>query len=182
MHGLAGTASHVVNKITRNARPASRRGLRYRSGRSGTELALNIIPLVDVTFLLMVFFVIAGSFDMFEGVLRSRLPKVGAATTPLPFSPVGVRIERIPGEAPAIRVEPFGYQAANFAELGTYLTTLREQSGLDVETPVVFFVDDNVPWDDAVNGWNASLRAGFTNLAFTKARGDSLGGPSGAGP
>ena len=106
---------------------------------------------------------------------------MGAATTPLPFSPVGVRIERVPGEPPNIRVEPFGYQAANFAELATYLTTLREQSGLDVETPVVFFVDDQVPWDDAVNGWNASLRAGFTNLAFTKPRGDSLGGTAGAG-
>lgn len=180
MHGLAGTATHVVNKITRNARPAVRRGLRYRAGRSTIELALNIIPLVDVTFLLMIFFVIAGSFDLFEGVLRSRLPKVGAATTPLPFSPIGVRIERIPGEPSAIRVEPFGYQAANFADLATYLTGLREQSGLDAETPVVFFVDDNVPWDDAVNGWNASLRAGFSNLAFTKPRG-SPGGPSGAG-
>jgi hypothetical protein len=32
-----------------------------------------------------------------------------------------------------------------------------------------------VAWDDAVNGWNAGIRAGFANLAFTKPRHAPLG-------
>src|SRR5262245_54970786 len=54
---------------------------------------LNVVPLVDVLFLLMVFFVIGGVFGLSEGILTSTMTLGGqGAGVPLPISPIIVEL------------------------------------------------------------------------------------------
>ena len=150
------------------------RGLRRaaRVSRSGS-LELNIIPLADVTFLLMVFFVIAGTFRFGEGILNSRLPSIGSAraggiSVPLPLTPITVRVQQT-GPEPAdfaMSVEGVAQRPASFSELAAILRDLQQQAGFDAESLVVIRSDADVQWDHVVNCLNAAKRAGYANVAF----------------
>jgi biopolymer transport protein ExbD len=130
---------------------------------------LNIIPLVDVTFLLMIFFVIAGTFERWEGVLSSRmLPSGPAAGIPLPFTPVTLRL-RATGAAPAdfaVAIEGTARETKVFGELTNMLRDLQRGPGFSADTPVVIVSDAAVRWDHVVNAWNSAVRAGYRNVAF----------------
>ncbi|NOS99599.1 MAG: biopolymer transporter ExbD [Phycisphaerales bacterium] len=131
---------------------------------------LNVIPLVDITFLLMIFFVIAGTFNSLEGLLGAGLTPVraGAGGPPVPFMPIVIRILSTGAGTGAVslEVEPSGATPATFAELSEALLGISRQPGFDAQTPVIVQADDGVLWDQAVEGWNAALRAGFVNLAY----------------
>ncbi len=140
-----------------------------RSSHDG-EVALNVVPLVDVTFLLMIFFVIAGSFDFSEGALRSQMRPIqgGGGTVALPLTPIVVRLaSRASGDKTLdLRLDPLGTTVNSFSELVESLVQIRGQPGFDSQTPVVIQADDDVAWDHVVNGWNAALRAGYSDLAY----------------
>jgi len=172
MHGL--TTHTPARRIDRHARigeVAHRRSrLRLRGAREGGAVSLNVVPLVDVTFLLMIFFVISGSFDVSEGVLRSGIvPAAGrSGTTALPLTPIVIKITssvEVPG-ACSLELAPFGHRPSSFNELRRILSGIRRQPGFDEQAPVAIRADDGVLWEHVVNGWNAALGAGFSNLAY----------------
>jgi biopolymer transport protein ExbD len=51
--------------------------LPVRSTDSGSEFSVQMTPLIDVIFLLMIFFVMTMKFQELEGVIKSRLPEKG---------------------------------------------------------------------------------------------------------
>lgn len=172
MHGLSErtTVSRRHFGAAVPTKAGARRGLRVRARRSDSSIVLNVIPLVDITFLLMIFFVIAGTFNSLEGLLGAGLTPVraGAGGPPVPFMPIVVRILST-GTASgtvSLEVEPSSARPATFAELTDVLHGIRQQPGFDNQTPVIVQADDGVLWDQAVEGWNAALRAGFFNLAY----------------
>ncbi len=180
MHGLTSTERGGRLRISLGSARAAdgpAEGIRCRRPRDVRGIGLNIVPLVDVTFLLMIFFVIAGSLQTWEGVLGSRmLPAVGGAggakVAPLPLSPIVVRLTRegASNAEYAIRLDVPSGLLHSFNELAERLADLRQCPGFDAETPIVFVVDDDLDWDHAVNGWNAAVRAGYKKLGFAKRR------------
>lgn len=82
------------------------------------EELLDMTPMIDVTFLLLIFFIVTLKFKTLEGRLSAALPKdVGVNPTPAePIEKVDVRIEVIdPGE----RVGAFPFNG-NFAFVHTH--------------------------------------------------------------
>jgi len=154
----------------RGALASMRRRNRFRDPRS---VALNVIPLVDVTFLLMIFFVIAGAFEVWEGVLASRMLSTGAGgAAPLPLSPIVVRLShRGPADDYAIRIDSVARAPEDFRELTERLRRMQEQSGFDEQTPVVIVAEDKVRWDHVVSCWNCAARAGYRSIAFGQPEG-----------
>lgn len=140
--------------------------------RDPRPIGLNVVPLVDVTFLLMIFFVIAGSFDTWEGVLSSKMPAIGgsgaATAVALPVSPITIRLTRSgPGDGDvSLQIEEFPPSPKTFIELSERLAGIQKLPGFDAETIVILQADDDVLWQHVVNGWNAAVRAGFKNLAY----------------
>lgn len=152
----------------RHEKPISLR--RHHRLKGGHSIHLNIIPLVDVTFLLMIFFVIAGTFEQFEGVLSSRMVDANrAAAVPLPFSPIIVRVSAVgPEEADCrIDIESFFSSPPNPSALTEALLQIHQRPGFDKETPVILTADDKVRWDHVVGCWNAAVRAGCRHVAFS---------------
>ncbi len=169
MHTPAGTHNSVRPSSRRlpTGEPAARRGRRHL--RDPRSIGLNVVPLVDVTFLLMIFFVIAGTFEAGEGVLSSQMLATGSGPgVPLPISPIVVRLTKagLTVDDFTIRIDRPAITALTFADLADHLARIRGQGGFDGETPVIIYADDEVGWQHVVNGWNAAARAGFANLAF----------------
>jgi biopolymer transport protein ExbD len=154
-------------ELTHDRRQATGRK-RLRRSRSGS-IHLNIIPLVDVTFLLMIFFVIGGTFEIWEGVLSSRiLPSDPSLSIPLPMSPVTVRISATGANSDEfiMAVDGLNKQTGLFEELTALLIELQQNPAFSPEVPLVILSDGSVRWDHVVNAWNSAVRAGYRNVAF----------------
>ena len=167
--------------VTRGDHPPSRsqpreqgvlavRARRRRYRVAGPPFAVNIAPMIDVTFLLLIFFLVTTTFERAEGILASRLPKDTGLTpaVALPISPIIVHLSQVgpEGDDYAIRIDNFQNVPANFIELAEYFRQIQQWPGFDEETPVIIVASDAVRWDHVVGAWNAAVRAGCKNIAF----------------
>jgi biopolymer transport protein ExbD len=129
-------------------------------------------PMIDMSFLLLVFFIATTRFSQPEGVLSSRMPAYGAGgggpVVALPLSPLVVHLSRAgPGAADcSVRVDRFENAPNDLSRLTGFLAQLLREPGFDMDNPVIIVADDDVCWDHVVNCWNAALRAGCKNIAF----------------
>lgn len=148
--------------------PVRRHSKRYRG--ATRSFSVNIAPMIDVTFLLLIFFLVTTTFERAEGILASTLPKETGQrpTVALPISPIVVRLSQTgPGAQDyKIRIDNFHNVPANFVELAEYFRQIHRQPGFDTETPVVIVAGDHVRWDHVVSAWNAAVAAGCTTIAF----------------
>ena len=123
--------------------------------------------MVDVVFLLLIFFVTATTFERADGGLPAQFPRRGdlGGHIALPIAPIVIHlIETGPGPTDyAIIIENFVDQPTTFNELAAFLSEIQQQPGFDDETPVVIKTGPDVKWDHVVGCWNAArgCRGGF---------------------
>jgi len=144
------------------ARRRARRG-------PGSRMVLNLAPMIDVTFLLLIFFLVTTTFKPAEGILTSRLPKdAGVPSAALPISPVVVRVSQLDpaGQEYRINIDNYTRRPATFDELAGFLLDIQTNPGFDARTPVVILPATDVRWDHVVNCWNAAVRARCENIVF----------------
>ena len=140
-----------------------------RHERGGVPIAVNFAPMIDVSFLLLIFFLVTTTFERAEGILASQMPRdAGAPAVALPLSPIVVRLVETGGGPDdfSIRIDQFQRTPRSFGELTDTLRSIHLQPAFDRETPVVIVAGDDVRWDHVVGGWNAALRAGCERIAF----------------
>ncbi len=149
-------------------------GIRWRRHRGSARrapIAVNIAPMIDVSFLLLIFFLVTTTFERAEGILASRMPETGVVpAVPLPISPIVVRIAQS-GPAfddYAITIDSFEDLPADFAALADSLRRIQQKPGFDRQTPVVIVAANDLRWDHVVSCWNAALRAGCERIAFSE--------------
>ncbi len=147
--------------------------------RSVSVGAINLAPMMDVMFNLLIFFLVATSFQMPEGLLSARLPKTSGISDRqaiVPVVPIKIFLETAPGEKNVlIRVSTsMSSDAASliiledFDQLYTLLKTLPKKPGITNQTPVIIASKDKVKWDTIVNAYNAAVRAKFKNIVFAE--------------
>ena len=140
-----------------------------RKARPVSPITLNLAPMIDVTFLLLIFFVVTTTFKRAEGIFAAHLPKdIGAPMVALPISPIVVRVSQpVPdSDEYQIRIDNFTRAPQSFGELARFLTDVQGNPGFDRKTPVVVFPTSEVRWDHVVNCWNAAVRAKCENITF----------------
>jgi biopolymer transport protein ExbD len=132
-------------------------------------MSLHLAPMIDVTFLLLIFFLLSTTFRRAEGILGANLPKEpGVPSVALPISPVVVRLISTgpsPGDY-AIQIDNFEAQPVTFGELTQFLIDIRQNEGFDDETPVVIVASVDTLWEPVVDCWNAAVRAACKNISF----------------
>lgn len=161
------TASEPGWDETMRAR-ARRRG---RRGHRGVTIGFHLAPMIDMTFIFLIFYLVTTTFDRPEGTLASKLPHTsGAVGVALPISPIVVRLSRTgPGaDEYAIRIDHFDNVPGSAVELTETLRRIQGEPGFDAETPVVIVAQDDVPWDHVVGCWNAAVAAGYKQIAFAE--------------
>lgn len=135
---------------------------RRKKKRRSAVMTVNLTPAIDITFNLLIFFLVTTTFKAAEGILPSKVPVEQGVlqATPLPISPIKIHIGQI-GDGPSdyrLTIDNWRRQPDTFLELTQVLEGLLDRPGFDNETPVVLIPQGDVQWDHVVNCFNAVRR------------------------
>jgi biopolymer transport protein ExbD len=126
---------------------------------TNNEVSVNVTPLIDVVFLLLIFFMVSTTFTK-ETHLSLKLPEAsGEEKTDLPK-----QIE--------ILIDSNGRYVINERSLVSnkievVKAALEELSGSDRSLPLVITADANTPHQAVITAMDAAGQAGFSQLSLT---------------
>lgn len=128
---------------------------------------INLTPLIDVVFLLLIFFMVSTTFTK-ETHLKLDLPEAEGQPLPDLVEKVEVLINK-----------DGGYSINGKPLINTKIETLMtglEEVGAGIErakVPFVITADANVPYQSVVMAMDAAGRTGFVNITMTTKRPES---------
>ncbi|AHK78886.1 biopolymer transporter [Ectothiorhodospira haloalkaliphila] len=133
--------------------------------RQTEEVGVNLTPLIDVVFLLLIFFMVSTTFDR-HSVLQLELPRADATEE-----------QALPRTVELV-INAEGRFFLDGAELvNTRPETLRaalgEVIGDDQETPLVIRADARTPHQSVVTAMNVAQRLGLSRLSIATLGGES---------
>ena len=124
-------------------------------------------PMIDVVFLLLVFFVWTSSFQKPEELLATTLATVGSSDESEDVEPPPPDLDRLIIEVNWQQNRPawtiYDRPLASLAEVGA---VLRGAAEVDNGLPVILVVDGGVPMGDVINVYDLSRDAGFVKIQF----------------
>jgi len=142
------------------------------------DMSLNLTSMIDVTFQLLIYFIITAAFTAGEGVITAKFPqgtgeksaekpperKLTIRLTPLGLANRGYRIDVNRGMA----------APRNFGELQFWLKQNKmggagSSGAFTNDTPVIIKPQGAVRWTHVVNAFTAAVFAGYENVAFAQA-------------
>jgi biopolymer transport protein ExbD len=129
----------------------------------------NLAPMVDVTMVILIFFMLGTTFAISEGILPLQLPSQvgpggGAAITIVPS--VRIALFEQPGATCKIVVMDRALERNSFEELAGFLREKRV-AGADAASPVLIAAEGGVQYQDVISAMDACVRAGFSNIQFS---------------
>ncbi len=142
---------------------------RKRRAPRRTKLQPPLTPMIDVTFQLLLYFLLTSTFRPDEGQIPGTLPARGAGAVakdnPLPrvrivLRPRGADRRQVQYEVDRITVD---------REEELYRVLLGRRKVVTAEAPVEIRPDAYVRWDYVVAAFNAAVRAKFKNIGFATA-------------
>ena len=149
--------------------------MRARSSRRRpARLGLNLTSMIDVVFLLLVYFMAATQFKLGEEIYRLDLPERGTDAFELPRDPLRVAVTSIGDENYVLRLEGADMVRsgpATFQELFEVLAGSRRSDraagGLfEADHPIIVEPTGGTSWEHAISAFNAIARARYTNITF----------------
>ena len=141
-----------------------------RTPQDEEELKLSITPLIDVTFLLLIFFMVTLKFKTLEEKVAAYLPKdrgpKNLLIPPPDETKIAVVLKRSPGET-LTRVKlldsEIGTGAAGFTELDRRIAAIHRR---DPKIPGEIDAWADVPHGHVVRAIDAFMKAGVTEITF----------------
>ncbi len=166
-------SQHDAGAQTVHHRAASK-----RHGRPRPSMQPNLSAMIDVIFLLLIYFVSTVNFTPDEGVLTAKLPQgTGQPSTDLapPQRPLNILLSAAGETDCRINIEGYPQTPGSFTELATFLVELQYdperglRSGVfKPDTQVVIRPEEGVRWQHVANTFNAAVRAKYTNINFAQ--------------
>ena len=148
--------------------------------RSRPRMSLNLTPMIDVVFQLLIYFLVCTNFARGEQIYKLDLPQRGTAPTqadPFQLDDEPLRIQVLSlGNQPGdyrLRLEGPWPRVADFQQLYEFL----QQRIIGRDNPTGLFAPDHpiviepagsTSWGHAVGAFNASVRAGYNNITFAE--------------
>lgn len=137
---------------------------------------INMTPMLDVCFLLLIFFVLTASFNVGEGILPADMPSGEAEANPdeqPPAQPIEITLRSLGGGQVAIQLGGEASSPASFLELSQRLQQLQRSdvnptAPFGADDPVIIRADSDVRWANMVNAFNAAFRARYSNINFAQ--------------
>ncbi|NLH16463.1 MAG: biopolymer transporter ExbD [Phycisphaerae bacterium] len=147
---------------------------RLHQSRSGGGLGLRMTAMIDVIFLLLIFFVLTAQFSREEQYLPIRLPGPASAAQRLdiPAEPLRISIAMQGGQCridlgrgrQIALTEP--ELSAGLEVFSRTVTTALEQERRIVTDPVEIACSDSVPWEILVKVYNGLYAMGIEDITF----------------
>jgi biopolymer transport protein ExbD len=144
----------------------------FHGRRSGPDIIMT--PMIDVVFLLLVFFLWTSSFRLVEQSLPSAVSELSgseelpAESPPLPaddFPEVVIRILWIDG-APSWRLNERPLE-----QLAALAEQLRQIYAINSAAPVIIYPDADTPLGHVIDVYDVSRIAGFSQVQFAVSAG-----------
>ena len=130
------------------------------------SLELKMTPLIDVVFLLLIFFVCTASFQIPEEVLPTPLAPPGAAAV-APPDPELMELEEVVVELGYDGMQPqWTINNRAYRGLPEVETTLADLAEIQNDLPVILDVQSVVPLRHVVNLYDVCRAAGFAKVQF----------------
>ena len=131
----------------------------------------NIVPLLDVLFLLLLFFVLAGKFRQDEGMIPGSLPPPDVQSNEIPRPPV---ILEVHGEGEHAERAIFNFLNETDTITDSDLLYRQLKSRFDsnpdakkaAEDDIIIIKYYNARWQFIVDAYNQAARAGFKKISF----------------
>ncbi|MCD6303880.1 MAG: biopolymer transporter ExbD [Planctomycetes bacterium] len=147
---------------------------RKKRSRGKPDMQPPMTPMIDVTFQLLLFFLLACDFREMEGNIPGTLPSRGnliqqVEQTPPP-DPIQIRLRPSHNRASA-NYELTGVSVVinSPEELYGYLKARQDRLGpAGRKVPVVIFPSPDVPWQFVVEAFNQAVRAKFEKIGFAQ--------------
>ena len=124
-----------------------------------TEESINLTPLIDVVFLLLIFFMVSTTFTK-ETHLQIDLPEATGETQPQQTRQVEILINSEGGFAVN------GESVIN-KQLNTLKLAIEKVSEGDNQIPMIITADASTPYQAVVTAMDAAGQLGFVNLSMT---------------
>ncbi|MDX5332769.1 MAG: biopolymer transporter ExbD [Gammaproteobacteria bacterium] len=136
--------------------------MNFRPHRS-ESVDINLTPLIDVVFLLLIFFMVTTTFDR-ASELKINLPQAAQA-------PEEQQVDKL-----ELVIDASGTYFLNGNELvntkpETVRTALEKAAAGKTDLPVIIRADANTPHQSVVTAMDAAQRAGLTRLSIATTRG-----------
>ena len=142
------------------------RARREDRGHTGSD-RLAMTPMIDVTFQLLLFFLLTMTFRMAEGMIPGALPQAGGVIACFDITePIDVKVRPAGEHNTGVMYEIAGHgrPIANGHDLHAVLQQRAELSGL--ASPVHIQPSPNVEWGYVVEVFNQASRCGFQEINF----------------
>jgi biopolymer transport protein ExbD len=127
-------------------------------------------PMIDVVFLLLIFFVCTASFQIAESLLPTTL--AAGQSTAAPATDVEPELEHVVVKG---RLEAgttvWTVNQRRCDSLATLRAVLGEVAQIDASLPVILDVDGQVPLGDMIDVYDLSRLVGFDRIQFAAAGG-----------
>ena len=142
--------------------------MRRRCG--SVPIGLNIASMIDVVFLLLMYFMVATDFSPAEESFRMDLPDryVGSEAFTLQDHPLQIEVITAGARTrPIYAIAGWGTPTGSIDTLRGQLDRLRGDGGsvyFTADHPVEILVSPAVAWAAAVEAFNAAITAGFTHV------------------
>ena len=133
-------------------------------GSEDGDIGFQIAPMVDVVFVLMLFFMASAGMQVAEKELSINLPSgVSAASSETPPQPIIVAI----GADGTVEVNGQAYDPPTSPDLPLTRDHLKELMGYGKKDPVIIQPAPETRQDRIISVLNAAAAAGVQNLSFT---------------
>ena len=137
-------------------------------GSANADLNTAMTPMIDVVFLLLVFFVWTASFQTIEYVLDSQIAAQQGTnpsedtqlTPPTDNEDVLVRIESVAGDL------VWSVSQRSATSLADVKERLMRLADVDASVKVILHPDPEVPLEFVIGAFDAAQLAGFTQVVF----------------
>ena len=143
---------------------------REKRAKAKQRMQPPLTPMIDVTFQLLLFFLLTCEFRESEGGIPGTLPVEGNLVGPPPvdlvLDPIQVRL-RASHDRSLASYEMTGVSVVinSPKELFEYLKARQDRLGTD-EVPVVILPNQDVPWEFVVEAFNQAVRARYKKIGF----------------
>ena len=141
--------------------------MKLRQTSSEDEPAVNLTPLIDVVFILLIFFMVSTTFQR-ESEIKIELPEASS-------EPVEEKEEAL-----EILIDIEGHyfideqQVVN-TELETLKTAIKKFLGEQTERPVVIRADRNTPYEAVVRAMDATAQLGLVKMSLATSQPENRG-------
>ena len=136
--------------------------LRNRQNDYQKKNSISITPLIDVIFLLMIFFLMTINFNKSEGVLENRLPQTSRQDNqdaPQDRENVRLRVKMVK-KATQLKIYLQERVVFTYKDLKYYLDQLPE------DILIIFEPSNNVPYKHVIGVYDTCLKSNKKNIVF----------------